>query len=288
MASPQTAHGYTKVANAIMRALSRFPFSGQELRILVWVLRDSYGWGEKSTHKTSLSRIEAETGIKPSTSSWAIRKLINQAVLIRNENHTLRFNKNYDEWLLTAPDLLPLLGQTGVKPVPKDAKPSKTFTPPTLDEVKDYAKSRNSSVDPDRFWHHYESNGWMSGKSPMKNWKSKICFWERSEKGVGGKQSPVGKLCPLCEANTIPNPRAVVCDKCGPRCRACGRETAKLHIIKRRDGSRTAKCRDGCDERPSDIVRASMPTAAEKLEAEEKHKKFMAEHHRRTAVVKNS
>lgn len=256
MASPQTAHGYTKVANSIMRALCRFHFSGQELRLLVWVLRDSYGWGEKSTHAAPLSRISEETLIPRATASWAIRKLVDRAVLIRNKNRTLRFNKNYDEWMASAPDMLPLLGRSTVRPEPTPEPAPKrgaAFVPPTIEHVAAYCRERKNAVDPDKFWHHYESRGWMSGKTKMTNWKSSVCYWERTERDGAAKAKPTGKLCQLCEENALPNPNAVVCDRCGPQCRACGEQTAVLKIVVRRDKTKTAQCRNGCssEARPS-------------------------------------
>jgi hypothetical protein len=54
------------------------------------------------------------------------------------------------------------------------------FTPPTLDEVSEYCKSRNNTVDPIKFHSHYTANGWRVGKNPMKNWKAAIVTWERN------------------------------------------------------------------------------------------------------------
>lgn len=55
--------------------------------------------------------------------------------------------------------------------------------PPTLDEVRGYCAERHNSVDPERFYGHYESNGWMVGKVKMKDWKAAVRTWERSDYG---------------------------------------------------------------------------------------------------------
>ena len=57
---------------------------------------------------------------------------------------------------------------------------SKGFKKPTIDEIKAYCQERNNSVDPDKFYNYYESNGWKVGKNPMKNWKSAVITWEKS------------------------------------------------------------------------------------------------------------
>jgi hypothetical protein len=64
----------------------------------------------------------------------------------------------------------------------KDLKPKvKRFVPPTIEEIKAYCQDRNNSVDPERFFHHYQANGWVQGKGkPVKNWKSCIITWEKN------------------------------------------------------------------------------------------------------------
>lgn len=62
-----------------------------------------------------------------------------------------------------------------------DKPPSPRFIPPTVEEVREYCLSRNNSVDPARFVAYYTSNGWMVGRNKMKDWKSAVHTWERSE-----------------------------------------------------------------------------------------------------------
>ena len=65
------------------------------------------------------------------------------------------------------------------------------FTPPTITEVSDYCKERNNTVDPQRFIDHYTSNGWMVGKTKMKDWKAAVRNWERNNgKTFGSAQKP--------------------------------------------------------------------------------------------------
>lgn len=59
-------------------------------------------------------------------------------------------------------------------------KNKKSFTPPTLEEVKAYCLERQNSVNPERFIDYYTANGWMVGKNKMKDWKAAIRTWERS------------------------------------------------------------------------------------------------------------
>lgn len=56
----------------------------------------------------------------------------------------------------------------------------KRFTAPTLEEVSEYCKERNNSVDPQRWFDYYSSNGWMVGRNKMKDWKAAVRTWERN------------------------------------------------------------------------------------------------------------
>ena len=57
---------------------------------------------------------------------------------------------------------------------------TRRFVKPTLDEVKAYVAERGSSVDAQSWYDHYESNGWMVGKTPMRDWKAAVRTWERN------------------------------------------------------------------------------------------------------------
>lgn len=66
---------------------------------------------------------------------------------------------------------------------PKPSKPPRSrFSPPTVEEVRAYCIERGNNVDPDRFVDYYSSNGWMVGKTKMKDWKAAVRTWEKSGK----------------------------------------------------------------------------------------------------------
>ena len=80
----------------------------------------------------------------------------------------------------------------------KEKKPKKNrkeFIKPTVEEVTDYCRERDNSVDPEAFIAHYESNGWMVGKTPMQNWKMAVITWEKNDKkevnngGISGRNA---------------------------------------------------------------------------------------------------
>ena len=59
--------------------------------------------------------------------------------------------------------------------------PTKRFTPPTFEQVAAYCKERGNNIDPQRFVDYYTGNGWMVGRTKMKDWKATVRTWERSE-----------------------------------------------------------------------------------------------------------
>lgn len=69
------------------------------------------------------------------------------------------------------------------------------FVPPTLEEVEAYAASRQSTVDPRRFFEYFntpdaQGRSWRDSKgNPVKNWKQKFLTWEGRDSGKG-KSAP--------------------------------------------------------------------------------------------------
>ena len=71
---------------------------------------------------------------------------------------------------------------------------SKDFTPPTLEEIKEFCAQRDSPVDPNRFYDFFEAGNWIDTKgNPVKNWKQKLITWERKEKTTNERESATGK-----------------------------------------------------------------------------------------------
>ena len=69
--------------------------------------------------------------------------------------------------------------------------PEKTtrFKPPTVEEVAAYCLERGNHVDAQLFVDYYTANGWMRGKTKIKDWRACVRTWERGSTG-GGYQRP--------------------------------------------------------------------------------------------------
>ncbi len=101
--------------------------------------------------------------------------------------------------LPTEPTIPTIPNQVTAKPV------RAVFTPPSLEDVRSYFTERKTSIDPEKFFAHYESNGWMIGKVRVKSWKACLTTWEKNDgfnaKGSGASnvrtQPPAGKYAGL-------------------------------------------------------------------------------------------
>ena len=82
------------------------------------------------------------------------------------------------------PPISPLKGE-------EDTSKRERFTPPTIEEVAEYCRSRDNGIDAEEFWHFYNSKGWMVGRGKMKNWKSAVVTWEKSAKQRAKKSNDI-------------------------------------------------------------------------------------------------
>ena len=65
-------------------------------------------------------------------------------------------------------------------------KKRKRFTPPTVDEVREYCLERNNGIDPQGFVDHYSARGWKyNGNVAMKDWKAAVRTWEKNRREGG-------------------------------------------------------------------------------------------------------
>ena len=73
------------------------------------------------------------------------------------------------------------------KETPKGVK--KSFSPPTIDDVRGYADSKGYAVDAERFCDYYASNGWRVGRNPMKDWQAAVRQWAARDRTQGAQQA---------------------------------------------------------------------------------------------------
>lgn len=103
MANPQKENGYTPIANEILEHMYSFDFTCTEIKILLMIIRFSYGFGRKDAG-IAISFFESGLKMNSRTLQREIKKLIDMNVLLVVSEargtipRTLKLNKNYEEW----------------------------------------------------------------------------------------------------------------------------------------------------------------------------------------------
>ena len=103
MASPQKENGYTSISNELLEQIYRRRFSASQLKILLLVIRFTYGFNRK-TAALSNTFIAAGTGMHEITVSKEVGTLLRDNVLKLHKKPTFHksrvigINKDYESW----------------------------------------------------------------------------------------------------------------------------------------------------------------------------------------------
>lgn len=101
MANPQKENGYTKIANELYEAIIKWHFSSYEYRVLIFIIRKTYGWNKKEDW-ISLSQFSEATNIKESHICRTINLLLKQNIITKGgnrDNPLYSIQKDYDKWV---------------------------------------------------------------------------------------------------------------------------------------------------------------------------------------------
>lgn len=96
MASPQKENGFTSIANELLEKLCQFSLPGRELRVLLFVIRKTYGYRQKSDW-ISLSQFAEGTKIDISNICKILKKLVAKNLLIKAKN-SYSLQKDWEQW----------------------------------------------------------------------------------------------------------------------------------------------------------------------------------------------
>lgn len=99
MASPQLENGYTQIANEILERLSLPGISGSEFRLVLIVIRKTYGY-QKKKDRISLTQFEKFSGMKRSHVVRTLKELVHKRVLLHEKN-LYSLNKNWEQWVVS-------------------------------------------------------------------------------------------------------------------------------------------------------------------------------------------
>lgn len=67
-----------------------------------------------------------------------------------------------------------------VKSYIEPEKKKEEFTPPALEEIRDYVKEKGYNLDVEKFHRYYTESKWRDARGKqVKNWKLKLMVWDR-------------------------------------------------------------------------------------------------------------
>lgn len=203
MANPKLEDGYIRIANELYQALFKVNLNGSELRIVHFILYQTYGYNKK-IKKLSATYISDGTGIPLKTVRRCLKSLVEYNVLIsRGADASAKMfgiNKNYEKWVLKNEyGGYSFLG-TKVLKNEYQYNTDKTIqnkhnvcllsysenegkqTKPTLKEIELYCKSQKYSFDYKKFFDHYNAYDWKYKGKEITDWKSLADKWEQIER----------------------------------------------------------------------------------------------------------
>jgi phage replication O-like protein O len=101
MGSPQVNDGHTRIANELLEAILLYPFSGCQLKVVMAVIRKTYGFNKKAD-RVAQSVLAEMTGIAKPNICRALKQLEKLKVLTIDATgfaHKISLNKHYKEWV---------------------------------------------------------------------------------------------------------------------------------------------------------------------------------------------
>lgn len=66
------------------------------------------------------------------------------------------------------------------------------FSPPSVENVREYCEKRQNGIDPEQFVSYYTARGWkLSRGQVMTDWKAQVRYWERNRKQKQAEKTDV-------------------------------------------------------------------------------------------------
>lgn len=127
MSNPQIENGYTRIANELLEAIIKHPFSRREYAVLMCIIRCTYGFNKKED-AISGWQISEMTGIDRSHVSKTINELTKNNIILKSDHGRishgqnvpfLSINKHYKTWLTVAELATPTVAELAEQPLPK-------------------------------------------------------------------------------------------------------------------------------------------------------------------------
>lgn len=146
--NPQIEDGHTRIANELLEAITRFDFSKRQLKVVLFVIRKTYGYNKK-VDQMSISQISAGTGLNHSATVNAINELVELGVVSKQYGQhaqLIGLIKQYQTWGVVSNRYI------GIKTIPEGVSKQQLGsikTIPTKDKPKNNTKRKVAFSLPD-------------------------------------------------------------------------------------------------------------------------------------------
>lgn len=102
------------------------------------------------------------------------RRILRSRLLKSSRQNTKKYKAEYEK-----------VGHNNID----NKKENKMNIPPTLDEVREYCKSRKNGIDAETFIDYYQQQDWrLANGNKMKDWQASVRTWEKRNKKTEPQQ----------------------------------------------------------------------------------------------------
>lgn len=161
----------------IDRYAAELGFSTQSLRTIIQKLKKSGDIDVKATNKFTIITI-------CNYDSWCCKTYNEEDASNEQTNNQATNNQQTtnDNLIIELNKRIEQLEKEKEELANASLKKTKSFVPPTVEEVSGYVREQGFHFDAVAFVSFYESKGWFVGKNKMKDWKAACRTWERKRK----------------------------------------------------------------------------------------------------------
>ena len=145
MTSPQKENGYTAIAHEILEQLVKTALLGSELRIILFILRKTYGF-QKKEDRISLTQFEKGTGLSRPTVVKTLKNLISRNILVKTALLEIKFNKYWDSWVVNTALLVKHRGHPSKHGLTKTGKHGLTHNRKYIDTIDNTAETSSAGI----------------------------------------------------------------------------------------------------------------------------------------------
>ena len=190
-----------RLANELLEAIYQFPFSGNTLRVVLWIIRQSYGWRRKFMAACSYRAASKAMRMPVGSVHLAMEILIENKVIVRDDLGRLRLNKDYEAWQPVQPTERSAHRTKSFSPLNTGVQPTEPPYPYKEKDITAKDSKDNSSVAPEGLMEVWNSNrGELPKALAMSPGRTRAAKARLSERSLDEWQNVIQRIAnsPFC------------------------------------------------------------------------------------------